>query len=114
MARLAAADGVQVIVATPHVSRELDYPESAMVRELVARLNRALQVEKLPLRVLPGSEAPAEPELLEALQAGKVLTVGDRGRHVLVELPSNAAAIYAPELFFRMRQAGSTPVSAHI
>lgn len=114
MARLAAADGVQIIVATPHVSRELNYPEPALVRELVARLNRALQVEKLPLRVLPGSEAPAEPELLEALQAGRILTVGDRGRHVLVELPPNAPAIYAPELFFRLQLAGFTPIIAHI
>lgn len=114
MARLAAADGVRVIVATPHVDREFHAPNPDVVRRLTARLNQAIQAEGLPLRILPGGEAPAEPELLEALQAGRVLTVGDRGRHVLVELPTNAPATYAPELFFRLQLAGYTPVIAHV
>ena len=114
MARMAAADGVRVIVATPHVDREFDEPDPDTVRERVADLNRAIAAEQLPLRILPGGEAPAEPELLEALQAGRVLTVGDRGRHVLVELPTNAPSTYAPELFFRLQLAGFTPVIAHV
>lgn len=114
MARMAAADGVRIIVATPHVDREFQEPDPELVRRLVVSLNRALGAEGLPLRVLPGAEAPAEPELLEALQAGQVLTVGDRGRHVLVELPTNAPATYAPELFFRLQLAGYTPVVAHV
>jgi len=114
MARMAAADGTRVIVATPHVDRELTIPDPNLVRHLVAELDRAVQEEGLPLRILPGSEVPAEPELLTALQEGRVLTVGDRGRHVLVELPSTTAAIYAPELFFRLQLAGYTPVIAHV
>jgi len=114
MARMAAADGVRVIVATPHVDREFQEPHPDLVRKLVASLNQTIQAEQLPLRVLPGGEAPAEPELLEALQDGRVLTVGDRGRHVLVELPSNVPATYAPELFFRLQLAGYTPVIAHV
>jgi protein-tyrosine phosphatase len=114
MARMAAADGVRVIVATPHVDREFNQPDPDTVRELTASLNKAVRAEKLPLRILPGGEAPAEPELLEALQAGRVLTVGDRGRHVLVELPTNSPATYAPELFFRLQLAGYTPLIAHV
>jgi len=114
MARMAAADGIRIIVATPHVDREFREPDPELVRRLVVSLNRALGAEGLPLRVLPGAEAPAEPELLEALQAGQVITVGDRGRHVLVELPTNAPATYAPELFFRLQLAGFTPVVAHV
>lgn len=114
MARLAAADGVRVIVATPHVRREYRYPEPDLIREATARLDQAIRAENLPLRLLPGAEIPAEPELLEALQAGRLLTVGDRGRHVLIELPPNAPAIYVPELFFRLQVAGYTPVVAHV
>ena len=114
MARMAAADGVQVIVATPHVQREYRFPAPDLIREAAARLDKAVRAEQLPLRILPGAEIPAEPELLEALQAGRLLTVGDRGRHVLIELPSNAPAIYAPELFFRLQVAGYTPIVAHV
>ena len=69
MARMAAADGIRIIVATPHIDREFREPDPELVRRLVVSVNRALGAEGLPLRVLPGAEAPAEPELLEALQA---------------------------------------------
>lgn len=114
MARVAADDGVKVIVATPHVDRELNLPDPNHVRRLVAQLNTALQAEGLALRVVPGAEVPAEPGLVEALQAGRVLTIGDCGHHVLVELPTTAPAMYAPELLFRLQVAGFTPVIAHV
>lgn len=114
MARMAAADGVRIIVATPHVDRELKAPDPDLVRHLVTRLNKALQGEGVPLRVLPGGEVPAEPDLVEALQSRRVLTIGDLGHHVLVELPMTAPAMYAPQLLFRMQLAGFTPVIAHV
>lgn len=113
MARMAAADGVRVIVATPHVSDQYDYPAPDLIRELTGRLNGLIQQEGLGLRVLPGAEVRTSPELVEALQAGKVMTLADRGKCVLVELPSSSQAVYAGDLFFRMQVAGYTPVIAH-
>jgi len=114
MARLAAADGVEVIVATPHVERDHLYPPPDLVRELTARLNQALQAEGLALRVWPGAEIPDKPELLEGLEAGQLMTVGDLGRHVLVELSAHAPAAHTAELFFRLQLAGITPIVAHV
>lgn len=113
MARMAAADGVRVIVATPHVDDQYDYPPPDLIRELTARLNELIQNEGLALRVLPGAEVRTSPELVEALQAGKVMTVADLGKHVLVELPASGRPLYAGDLFFRMQVAGYTPIIAH-
>lgn len=113
MARMAAEDGVRVIVATPHVDEQYAYPAPELIRELTARLNEMIESDGLPLRVLPGAEVRAAPELVEALQAGRVMTVADQGKYVLVELPFAGHAVYAGDLFFRMQVAGYTPILAH-
>jgi protein-tyrosine phosphatase len=114
MARMAAADGVCVIVATPHMDEQYRYPEPEMIRELVGRLNDLIRAEALPLRVLPGAEVRTGAELVDQLVAGKIMTLGDQNRYVLVELPSSGHALYAGELFFRLQLAGYTPLIAHI
>jgi len=113
MARMAAADGVRTIVATPHMDDRYVYPEPERVRDLTGRLNELLEAEGLPLRVLPGAEVRTGMDLVERLQAGKIMTVGDGGKYVLVELPTSGVAVYAGELFFRLQVAGYTPILAH-
>lgn len=110
---MAAADGIEVIVATPHVDDAYQNPAPDLIRELTRKLNELIAGEKLPLQVLAGSEVRAGSGLVEALQAGQVLTLGD-SRHVLVELPGSAHATYAGELFFRLQVAGYVPVLAHV
>lgn len=114
MARLAVADGITTIVATPHLDSTYRYPTPTLIRDLTARLNQRLQAENLPLTVLPGAEVQASGELVEAVQAGRVMTVADRGKYVLVEFSSTIHATYAPELLFRLQLAGITPIIAHV
>src|SRR5205823_10667983 len=55
LARRAAADGVRVIAATPHVRD--DYPtQPATMERLVAELRAAIQREGIPIDVRPGAE----------------------------------------------------------
>src|SRR5437764_4214523 len=55
LARRAAADGVRVIAATPHVRD--DYPtQPATMERLVAELRAAIQQEGIPIDVRPGAE----------------------------------------------------------
>lgn len=114
MARLAAADGVRTIVATPHLDEHYQQPAPQLIRDLTARLNELIAAERLPLTVLPGAEVRTAPELLEALAAGRVMTVADQGRYLLLELPASGHAGYAGELFFRLQLAGYTPIIAHV
>lgn len=113
MARMAEADGVQVIVATPHCNLDSDCPDPDLIRDRTGHLNDLLAREGLQLRVVPGGEVRATPDLVDAFEAGRVLTLGDRGRYILIELPPSGYPIFAGELFFRLQLAGVTPVLAH-
>jgi protein-tyrosine phosphatase len=87
MARLAVADGITTIVATPHQLGTLGAASVDEIRELTAELNNRLQDEEIPLSVLPGAEVRIESDLVSLIADGEVLTLGDHRRHVLVELP---------------------------
>jgi protein-tyrosine phosphatase len=113
MARLAEADGVQAIVATPHCDLDAICPDPTRIRDLTAQLNDLLADEGLRLRVLPGAELRPTPGLVDALERDQVLTVADRGRYVLIELPSGGYPVFVAELFFRLQVVGITPIIAH-
>jgi protein-tyrosine phosphatase len=54
MARIAVADHIRQIVATPHIKNVVHSPES--IRERVAWFNEELRKEGIGLEILPGAE----------------------------------------------------------
>ena len=87
MARLAVEDGTATIIATPHQLGSFSANGGDAIRRLVAELQQRLDAARIPLKVLPGADVRIEPELVERLTRGEVLTLGDHRRHVLLELP---------------------------
>ena len=87
MARMAAADGIGTIVVTPHQLGGYRVNDGQTIRRRVAELAEHLRAERIPLRVLPGADVRIEPDMVALLRRGEVLTLADRGRHVLLELP---------------------------
>jgi protein-tyrosine phosphatase len=65
------------------------------------------------VRVLPGCEARVERDLPERVKSGEVLTLGDLGQYVLIELPGPPLPLYALEVHFELRLAGFVPILAH-
>jgi len=111
MARTAAADGIRVMVATPHVSFE--YPLDPMdVGRMVGELNLALAREEVPLAILPGGEiaitrlAALQPEALRMLSLGA-------GPYLLVETPYAGAAPFLEEVLFDLELRGFQLILAH-
>ncbi len=62
--------------------------------------------------MLPGADVRIEPDLLQKIRRGKVLTLADRRRHVLLELPHD---IYFPleRLLAELASAGLAGVLSH-
>ncbi len=87
MARLAADDGITTIIATPHQLGTYGHNRGDDIRRRVAELQQRLDVAEIPLKVLPGADVRIESGMIDALLSGDVLTLGDRRRHVLLELP---------------------------
>lgn len=112
MCELYVAQGVETVVATPHMGDHALACTPADVRRGVESLSRACRRRGLALEILAGGEVRLPPDLLGALSSGSVLTIADTGRHLLLEFPAQRVP-RIEDLIFRLRVQGVTPVIAH-
>ncbi len=112
MARVAEADGTRSLVATPHQLGSNAHVTAEAIRRGVADLQEALDVEGIDVAVVPGADVRIEPELPSLLKQGKVLTLADRGRHVLLELPHDTYIPLEP-LLAALQKQGIVGILSH-
>ncbi len=112
-ARVAAADGVTTIVATPHYREGFYINTRDDVIAGVGTLNARLAEEKIPISVLPGAEVHVSADLLERVKSGHAPTLADNGKTVLFELSMSQYPLELENLVFRMRLAGLQVLFAH-
>ena len=84
MAEIAVADGISTVVVTPHQLGNFGRNGGQMIRAKVVRLREFLDEWAIPLRVEAGADVRIEPDMIRRIQAGEVLTLADRRRHVLL------------------------------
>jgi len=113
MLRMAEADGVRTIVATPHSGGAYEEPDPDHIRELVRTVNTAAAGEGIAVEVLPGCEAQMGPDFVEKVKTGTILTLGDQGRYVLMEISATPLPAYGLDVVFKLILAGIIPVLAH-
>jgi protein-tyrosine phosphatase len=114
MARMAAADGISMIAATPHspASTASMVYEPTVVRARAARLAAAIEAEGLPLRLVVGTEVAFEAEMVEKLERGHLLPYAGT-RTVLLEPPWTRLPDNFNTALFRLQIAGYRVLLAH-
>jgi protein-tyrosine phosphatase len=114
MARLAVADGITVMAATPHspASTASIVYEPAVVRARAARLASALAAEGIALQVVVGTEVSFEPAMAEKLDRGELLTYAG-SRTVLLEPPWGQLPANFATALFSLQIAGYRVLLAH-
>lgn len=112
MARLAAADGTETVVVTPHQLGSFGHNLGRDIRVRTADLQRRLDQAGIALSVLPGADVRIESGMVAALRTGDVLTLADRGRHVLLELPHEMYFPLEP-LLKQLQAAGMVGILSH-
>jgi protein-tyrosine phosphatase len=112
MARLAVEDGIACMVATTHQLGAYARIHGDMIRSQTILFQQRLDQQRLPLKILPGAEIRIEPDLVRRLQQGELLSLADRRRHVLLELPHD---VYFPieRVLAELKAAGITGILAH-
>lgn len=113
LARAAVKEGINTIVATPHCIPEVFSNEREHVLKAFKQLQDRLLLEEIPLRIVPGMEVHLTLDVAQRLSAGTVLTIGDLGKYVLLELPANSVPGYAEQIIFEVMLQGIRPILAH-
>lgn len=125
MARMAVADGIGTIVATPHwPGDDAGSSRSERILGLAVEVQARLKSEGIPLRVLPGHELVILPGVAEALETGEALGLGrsfaeesgeEAGatRYALLETPYQPLPFFLRDLIFQVQSRSITPVIAH-
>ncbi len=112
MCELCVEQGVTTVVATPHMGGPTDAATPGAVRRGVGELSQACRERGLELEILPGAEVRLHPELLEVLDADRILTLADGHKYLLLELPLQVVP-RIEGLVFELELRGITPVLNH-
>jgi protein-tyrosine phosphatase len=114
MARVAAADGIKLIVATPHSQPTGLYKTSPdKILKEVEGLNHALKEEKIPLTVLLGSDVHIDYNLLDEIKNQKVMTVNNNNHYIILEPPILGLPQNLPDFIWKLKLFGITPILSH-
>ena len=114
MARMAAADGIRTLVATPHSPRSFAcrHYDPKLIQQRVDELNAALRKEDVPLEVIPGTEIAYDAGVDQQLKQGAILPYG-KTRTVLFEPPYGALPPTFDVAIFTLQVAGYRVLLAH-
>ena len=108
MCRIAVADGIATLAATPHVSEV--FPNSAQrIEAAVAELRQRLAAAGIPLAVVAGGDYHVRPDLAPR----NVLTLGGNGRYFLLEFPYQVLPLRADAFVATLLGRGLAPIVTH-
>jgi protein-tyrosine phosphatase len=107
--RAAAADGIEVLAATPHV-RAQDYPTTP--EQMDAAFARVQAAADGIVRLVPGGELDLG-ELGRPVEELRRFALAGNPRYLLVETPYIGWPLDIVDRLFELRASGFTPVLAH-
>lgn len=113
--REAAADGIRILVATPHYRSGVGVEDLSVVAPAAERLQRLVEEEGIKIEIRHACEMPLLEDFLDCYRSGTWLAYDKERKYVLWEippLPCNGPAIL-PRIVSRLVSAGATPVLAH-
>jgi protein-tyrosine phosphatase len=114
MCRMAAADGIRTLVATPHFDAALGVCDRQVIARAADQLRQRLAEEQIDLDLRFAAEMPLTENAVELYRSGNWPAYDVGRNYVLLEVPPlrNGFPILR-ETVFQLRMAGATPVLAH-
>ena len=114
MCRMALADGITTMVATPHLYGGVGVPDPGVIADAADRLKRRLAEEHLELELRFAAEMPMMEHVVELYRSGKWPAFDAGHRYVLLEMgPMRNGLSILRDMVFRLRIEGATPILAH-
>jgi protein-tyrosine phosphatase len=111
MARIAAADGIQTLVASAHITPGVYDNTPDDITAAARALGDRLKDEGIPLRIIPGADVRMTPEMLEG--GGRFLCINRDSPYFLFEFPHDLIPPGSDRLVGELRGRGWIPVITH-
>lgn len=112
-ARLLVELGFDTVATSPHAAGGYPSLDWVLCEKRRAEVQAALDAEKIPLVLHPGSENKLDEDFLARVEGPQKRGIGQSQRWALVELPFQSAVPALPDLVFRMNRKGVHPLLAH-
>ena len=112
MLRISEKNGVHQIIATPHYHYRRGHAPAERIRQKVCDLNEEAAEQGIGVTVFPGNEICYCHDIVELLEAGKVLTMAE-SRYVLVEFSPEIPYESLRAGLYRVYAGGYQPILAH-
>ncbi len=113
MAKIAVANGIKGIIATPHHRNGVYDNTKKNIVKKVNELNLLLKRENIPVHVFPGNETQIYDNFIKDLKNDQFLTLNDNKKYVLVELPYYEVPKSIEQLIFGIQLEGYIPIIPH-
>lgn len=111
LCKMAAADGIETLVATPHVLRgRWQNTSRSVLEDLAAKLRDRVGPS---IRILLGSEYYFAHDIADVLAHGNAIIPLAGSRYVLIEFAAHSVPPLIEQPFYRLQLGGWTPVIAH-
>lgn len=112
MCRMLAAEGAGHATALCHQNEAYPANTADRVRAAAAELAAELAAKEVPLAVYPTGEVMVAPALLDDWAGGRLMSVGDAGKFLLVEMPHGVFVDLLP-VVEQLRPMGVRVIVAH-
>ena len=113
MARIAVKNSTRIMISTPHCLNGVYVNWRKDILSACTEFNSALKKNNIPLTVLPGSEVHLSPEIMDALEKGRLMTMNDTGRYISLELPDQFVPQATISFINRLKNRNITPIITH-
>ena len=114
MARLAKNDGIETIVATPHLFKgDLPLPGVDAIEKKRNELEQLLGNSRVLISIKTGAEVHISHLLIDEIRQHREILVLNKSRYMFVEFPSHHVFPGVKNLFFELMSEGIVPIIAH-
>lgn len=113
LAKEAVAQGITRIVATPHHQNGVYNNQKEDVLSYIAALQEEFDRRKINITLLAGQEIQVYGECTRDLQEGKLLTINNSGKYLLLELPYDHVPTSIHNMIYEIQLLGVTPIIPH-
>ncbi len=113
MCRIASADGIATIVATPHQYNGIYQNPSATILTTVEDVRAAVREARIPVDILPGADVFIDVDTADKIQRGEIMTINNTKRYFLLEFPAHLIPQNIEKLIFNLLLRNIVPILTH-